>query len=60
MSYSNPSKMNLEISEEQKQFLEQVDGVCKSIRDYEGQCYLEEKFNDKEYLVYHGRKSPWV
>ena len=42
--------MNFEISNEQKQFLEQVDGVCKSIRDYEVQCYLEEKFNDKDYL----------
>jgi hypothetical protein len=42
--------MNFEISEEQKQFLEQVDGLCKSIQDYAVQCYLEEKFNDKDYL----------
>lgn len=46
MSYSNISKMNFEISEEQKKFLEQVDGACKSIREYESQCYLEEKPND--------------
>lgn len=39
--------MNFEITEEQKKFLEQVDAVCKSIRDYEGQCYLKEKFNDR-------------
>jgi alkylation response protein AidB-like acyl-CoA dehydrogenase len=39
--------MNLEVSEEQKKFLEQVDHACKSLRDYETECYLEEKVNDK-------------
>ena len=47
MSYSNFSKMNFDISEEQKSFLEKVDYTCKSIRPYEERCYLEEKFNEK-------------
>src|ERR671931_2053695 len=47
MSYSNFSKMNFDISEEQKSFLEKVDYTCKSIRPYEEKCYLEEKFNEK-------------
>ncbi len=46
MSYSNISKMNFEVSNEQKNFLEQVDQACKSIRDHETKCYLEEKSND--------------
>ena len=47
MSYSNISKMNFDVSEEQKNFLEKVDNVCKSIRDRETECYLEEKLNEK-------------
>src|SRR5207245_10573044 len=47
MSYSNLSKMNFEVSEEQNKFLEQVDAACKSIRDYESECYLEEKAYDR-------------
>jgi len=39
--------MNFEVSEEQKNFLEKVDNVCKSIRDRETECYLEEKLNEK-------------
>lgn len=46
MSYSNISKMNFEVSGEQKNFLEQVDQACKSIRDHETKCYLEERSND--------------
>ncbi len=46
MSYSNLSKMTFEISEEQKNFLEQVDHACRSIREHETRCYLEEKPND--------------
>ncbi|MDE1726367.1 MAG: acyl-CoA dehydrogenase family protein [Thaumarchaeota archaeon] len=38
--------MNFEVSDEQKSFLGQVDMACKSIRDYETKCYLEEKPND--------------
>jgi alkylation response protein AidB-like acyl-CoA dehydrogenase len=47
MSYSNISKMNFEVSEEQKIFLDKIDRVCKSIRDYETRCYLDEKSNDR-------------
>lgn len=47
MSWSNLSKMNFEVSEEQKNFLDKVDRVCKSIRDYEARCYLDEKINDR-------------
>jgi alkylation response protein AidB-like acyl-CoA dehydrogenase len=47
MSYSNISKMNFEVSEEQKNFLDKIDRVCKSIRDHETKCYLEEKSNDR-------------
>lgn len=39
--------MNFEVSEEQKKILEQVDHACKSVRDYETKCYLEEKVNDR-------------
>jgi len=47
MSYSNISKMNFEVSEEQKNFLDKIDRICKSIRDYETRCYLDEKSNDR-------------
>ena len=47
MSYSNISKMNFEVSEEQRNFLDKLDRVCKSIRDYETRCYLDEKLNDR-------------
>jgi alkylation response protein AidB-like acyl-CoA dehydrogenase len=47
MSWSNLSKMNFEVSEEQKNFLDKVDRVCKSIRDYETRCYLYKKINDR-------------
>src|SRR5574337_1340013 len=47
MSYSNISKMNFEVSEEQKDFLDKIDRVCKSIRDYETRCYLDERLNDR-------------
>ncbi len=47
MSFSNISKMNFEVSEEQKNFLDKVDRVCKLIRDYETKAYLEERINDR-------------
>ncbi|MDE1829604.1 MAG: acyl-CoA dehydrogenase family protein [Thaumarchaeota archaeon] len=46
MSYSNLSKMNFEISDEQKNFLDEVDRACRAIREHETRCYLEEKPND--------------
>jgi alkylation response protein AidB-like acyl-CoA dehydrogenase len=47
MSYSNLSQMNFDLSSDQNQFLQKVDGSCRSIRSYEEKCYLEERFNDK-------------
>ncbi len=46
-NYTNLSRMNFELSEPQKRFLQKVDSCCRSIRDYEEQCYLEEKLNDR-------------
>ena len=39
--------MSFLISERQKKFLEEVDNTCRSIRQYEEKCYLEEKLNEK-------------
>ncbi|MEM4377507.1 MAG: acyl-CoA dehydrogenase family protein [Candidatus Nitrosotenuis sp.] len=45
--YSNISQMSFEISQKQKNFLAQVDQVCRSIRDDEEESYLQEKLNNK-------------
>jgi alkylation response protein AidB-like acyl-CoA dehydrogenase len=47
MCYSNFSQMTFDLSNRQKTFLKQVDNTCKTIRPYEEECYLQEKFNDK-------------
>ncbi|MGB7953106.1 MAG: acyl-CoA dehydrogenase family protein [Candidatus Nitrosopolaris sp.] len=47
MSFSNLSQMSFVISDKQKTFLKEVDDICRSIRQYEEKCYLEEKLNDK-------------
>src|SRR5919202_883769 len=47
MYYSNFSQMAFKLSNQQESFLKRVDNICKIIRSYEEQCYLEEKFNDK-------------
>jgi len=47
MSFSNLSQMSFLISERQKKFLKEVDDTCRSIRQYEEKCYLEEKLNEK-------------
>jgi alkylation response protein AidB-like acyl-CoA dehydrogenase len=47
MSFSNLSQMSFLISERQKDFLKEVDDTCRSIRQYEEKCYLEEKLNEK-------------
>ncbi|HSA97977.1 MAG TPA: acyl-CoA dehydrogenase family protein [Candidatus Nitrosotenuis sp.] len=39
--------MNFEISEKQKNFLNKVDRVCRSIRESEEKSYIQEKLNDK-------------
>lgn len=45
--FSNLSVMNFELSDEQKNLLKQIDEACVSIRDYETECYLDEKINDR-------------
>jgi alkylation response protein AidB-like acyl-CoA dehydrogenase len=39
--------MVFNVSSKQKSFLKQVDNVCKILRPYEEECYLQEKFNDR-------------
>jgi alkylation response protein AidB-like acyl-CoA dehydrogenase len=39
------SKMNFDVSEEQKLILEQVDRACRQIRPIEEKCYLERRLN---------------
>ncbi len=45
--FSNISIMNFELSKEQKAILKQIDAACKSMRDHETECYLNEKINAK-------------
>lgn len=39
--------MNFDVSAEQNKFLQKIDAACRSIRDYEEECYLEERLNDR-------------
>ncbi len=39
--------MKFDVSPDQGEFLQQVDKVCSSLRDYEEICYLEERLNDR-------------
>lgn len=39
--------MDFEISKAQRKILEIVEKACMSIRDYEEECYLDQRFNDK-------------
>jgi alkylation response protein AidB-like acyl-CoA dehydrogenase len=41
------SKMDFDVSEEQKMVLELVDRACKQIRPIEDKCYLERRLNDQ-------------
>jgi alkylation response protein AidB-like acyl-CoA dehydrogenase len=45
--FSNLSKMDFDVSEEQKLILDQVDRVCREIRPIEERCYLEHRLNDQ-------------
>ena len=47
MTFSNLSRMSFVISDKQKKFLKEVDDICRSIRQDEEKCYLEEKLNEK-------------
>ncbi|HJS81591.1 MAG TPA: acyl-CoA dehydrogenase family protein, partial [Nitrososphaera sp.] len=46
-AYSNLSSMAFDLSHQQKKFLANVDRVCRSVRDYEQECYLSERLNEK-------------
>ena len=43
--YSNLSDMNFEMSMPQKEFIKKVDVICRYLRPFEDESYLEEKFN---------------
>ena len=45
--FTNLSKMNIDVSEEQAMILEQVDRACKGFRPIEDKCYLEHRINDQ-------------
>lgn len=45
--FSNISVMNFELSSEQENLLKQIGGACKSIRDYDPECYLNERINER-------------
>ena len=45
--FTNISKMNFDVSEEQGMLLEQVDRACKEFRPIEDKCYLEHRINDQ-------------
>ncbi len=53
--FADLSRMNFEVSEEQKLVLDEVDRACKELRPFEDQAYLEGKFN--EHLVPIFRKA---
>ena len=39
--------MNFELSSSQAEYLHRVDGVCNSLSEYEQECYLAERLNDR-------------
>ena len=45
--FTNLSKMNFDVSEEQAMILEQVDRACKEFRPIEDKYYLEHRVNDQ-------------
>jgi alkylation response protein AidB-like acyl-CoA dehydrogenase len=45
--FSNIAQMNFGLSSSQKKFLDSVDAACRSLRDHEEECYLEEQLNDR-------------
>lgn len=52
--FVNLSEMSFRISPQQKRFLAQVDLACRSVRDHEEKCYLEERLNDKIIPAFRG------
>jgi alkylation response protein AidB-like acyl-CoA dehydrogenase len=47
MRYHDLSEMNFDISNRQKNFLSRVDNASKLLREYEEECYLSERINDR-------------
>jgi hypothetical protein len=47
MCYHDLSEMNFNISRRQKNFLMRVDGESELLRDYEEECYLNDRINDR-------------
>jgi alkylation response protein AidB-like acyl-CoA dehydrogenase len=47
MRYHDLSEMNFNISNRQKNFLSRVDNASKLLREYEEECYLRERINDR-------------
>ena len=45
--FHNLSRMDFALSQEQEDFLRGVDRACKSIREYEEECYLKQVINDR-------------
>ncbi|HKQ22689.1 MAG TPA: acyl-CoA dehydrogenase family protein [Nitrososphaeraceae archaeon] len=39
--------MNFDITKKQEDFISKVDGVCKSLRSIEEECYIEDRLNEK-------------
>ena len=45
--FSNLTQMNFARTSGQEAFLSKVNEVCRSLRDYEQECYLAERMNDR-------------
>lgn len=45
--FSNLSRMNFDLSKDQKFFLQKIDGICKLLREEEEKSYLKESLNKK-------------
>ncbi|HEY9398680.1 MAG TPA: acyl-CoA dehydrogenase family protein, partial [Nitrososphaeraceae archaeon] len=39
--------MNFDTTKEQEELISKVDSVCKYIRSFEEECYIEERINEK-------------
>ncbi len=39
--------MNFDTTKDQQEFISKVDNVCKSIRSFEEECYIEDRINEK-------------
>jgi alkylation response protein AidB-like acyl-CoA dehydrogenase len=39
--------MNFDTTKEQEDFISKVDGICKSLRSIEEECYIEDRVNEK-------------